>query len=215
MANTLAPLSEVGIASMAAGLLDDYHIASLDEDRPIVRFMAREFGYVRDEILQSYPWHFAKTRAVLAPESDAPAFGYSYSYVIPTDCVRLLALRYNGNHNGGDVLYEVESGKILCNVSSSLNVIYIKRESNVAKWSPLAARAFAARLAMYAATRVTGKMQYFQKAQAEFQAVMFEARVADSLERGTPESTDYKLNSLTVRGSLYGTPGIASYADSW
>jgi len=52
MANTTAPLSEVAIASMAAGILDDYTIADLDENRPITRFMAREFGYVRDEVLQ-------------------------------------------------------------------------------------------------------------------------------------------------------------------
>lgn len=204
MANTSAPLSEVAVASMAAGILDDYHISDLDEDRPITRFMAREFGVVRDEVLQLYPWHPAMARASLSPSTETPAFGWSRNYPLPSDCLRVMPLRVNGEINGADLPHEVEGGSILCNELAPLRVRYIKRLTNIALWRPLMARVLAARLAMYAASRVTGKLQYVEKARGEYQSAMYEATHADSLERGTVETygDDYS-NVLSVRGITY------------
>ncbi len=199
MADTSAPLSEVAVATMAANLLDDYRIASLDDDTPLSRFMAREFGYVRDECLQSYPWHFAVKRAALPVDNEAPAFGWTYRYTVPSDCIRLLPLRKDGAWRGDEVPYELESRKILCDVSAPLKIRYIRRVTNIAEWSPLAARAFATRLALYSATRVTGKNTYYQKCFQALKDVMWEATQNDSLERGTNEGYTQGINSLTIR----------------
>lgn len=208
MANTTAPLSEVGVASMAAGLLDDYNISDLDDNRPIVRMMAREFGYARDEVLQAYPWHPAVTRASIDPEADAPSFGWTYAYNLPDDCLFLHPLRVDGYINGAPIPYEVELGQILTDQAGPLYIRYTKRLTNIAKWRPLMARVLAARLAIYASTRVTGKIQYFEKAQTEYNRVFFEATRADALERGTIESYggsgDYGVDTFTVRGLTNG-----------
>lgn len=203
MANTTANLSEVAVASMAAGILDDFHLSDLDEDTPIARFMAREFGYVRDEVLQMYPWHVAVTRASLPVLEDAPAFGWDYAYQLPEDCLRLHPLRYEGKFSGQDVPYELESNQILTNQSGPLYIKYTKRLTNMTRWRPLMARTLASRLAMYAATRVTGKLNYYEKAAAEFGRVYFEATHADSMERGLNErvlSYNTEADSLSVRG---------------
>lgn len=202
MADTSAPLSEVAIANMAGSLLNEYPLTSLDNDTPLGRFMAREFGYTRNELLQTYPWHFAKTRALLPALSAAPAFGWTYAYNVPADCLRLLPLRENGALNGEPILYELESGQILTNYADTnggLRVHYIRRETTPSKFPPLFARALANRLAVLAAQRVTGKSQYFQTALSAYTLTLQEAMLADSLERGTPE-TQYSDTVLSVRG---------------
>ena len=200
MANTVAPLSEVGVASMAGDLLDEFNITSLDENTPAARFMARSFGYVRDETLQLYPWHFATKRALLPVLTELPEFGWDYQYNLPTDCIRVHPLKDDGLLDGVDIPHEVENNRILCDVPTEIKIRYTFRQTNLAKWRPLAARVFAARLAMYAATRITGKSEYFAKSQAEFQRAMFEATHADSLERGTQASYSLGEDVFSARG---------------
>lgn len=198
MANTSAPLSEVAIANMAAGILDDYPITSLDDETPIARIMAREFGFVRREVLAMHPWSDVKTRKLLAPMNDAPEFGWGYKYALPADCLRLLPLRENGEWEGNLIPYELESREILCNESGSLKIHYLRDETNPAKFSPLLARAFAARLAITAASRITGKMAMRERAKDEFKEALAAAQIIDSLSMGTPEG-QYRNSILDVR----------------
>lgn len=201
MANTSAALSEVGVANMAAAVLSEATITSLDDDTALARFMAREFGYQRDEFLQTYPWHFALTRAALAQNADAPAYGWTYAYQLPAACVRLLPITADGSWSGAPIAYELESRQILTDYATSnstLYVRYIRRETNLAKWSPLAARALGARLAVTASLRMTGKAQYFEKAREAYSSALWEAQQADALERGTPEPI-YTDGVLSVR----------------
>jgi len=106
--------------------------------------------------------------------------------------------------DGEPIAHEVEGGQILTDEAGPLKIRYIKRLTQISQWRPLMARVFAARLAVYAATRVTGKMQYYQKAMDEYQRLMIEAQHADSLERGTTERTSvpggYTQDVFTVRG---------------
>lgn len=205
MANTTAPYSETMIAALAGDILDEFNVDSLDDGSPFSRFLLREFGPARDEFLQLYPWHVAQTRAALPVLTEEPAFGWDYQYQLPSDCLRLLPLREDGNHNGAEIPYELEDeSKVLTNASGPLKVRYVKRLTNIAKWRPLMCRAFASRLAMYGATRMTGKQSYYQKAAVEAQRTMFEATHADSLERGTPEDYTVDGNAFSVRGLTTG-----------
>jgi hypothetical protein len=204
VANTSAPLTESGIASMAASMLDDFHITSLDDDSTLGRFMAREFGYVRDEVLESYPWHFAKSRKLLAPTpTTSDDFGWSYKYQTPTDCLRLMPIRDHGTFNAPPVPFEWESGHILTNMPPSymggLPIHYIRRETNPTKFTPLFARLLATKLSMLAATRVTGKASYYDKMTNAYRAAMQEAVMSDTLSRG-PAEDQYGDTALNVRG---------------
>jgi len=201
MANTSAPLSEVGIANMAAALLAEYPIPSLDHDSPLGRFMAREFGYVRNEMLEAYPWHFAKSRALL-PVASTPPFGFLRAYNLPADCLRLLPIRYMGRHDGELYPYEVESNQVLTDyeMNGALPIHYIRRETDPTKFTPLFARALGSRLALLCAQRVTGKASYYQVCLEAYRSALLEAYNADSLSRGTPES-QYNNEVLAVRGA--------------
>jgi hypothetical protein len=206
--DTARPLSETAIANMAAGILDEYTLLSLDDDTPVGRMMAREFGYVRDELLAAYPWAFALSRTLLAVDPVAPAFEWAYRFRLPTDCLRILPLTVNGALGGSPVDFEREGPYLLTNSggTSGLRIRYIKREVDPQMFDVLFARAFAARLAMLAATRITGKAQYYTKAQGEFEQAMWEARKADSLTRGShefvlsPWATETPGSTISVRG---------------
>lgn len=215
MANTSAPLSEIAVANFAIGILDDVALTSLDGTSSIARFMAREFGYVRDEVIALYPWSFAITRTALAPDSDAPAFGYTYSYTLPGDCIRVLPITTNGRPNSPRIEFVREGTKLLTDYGPVLYVRYLKRVTNPAEFDPLFARALGARLAVLASTRVTGKTSYKQIANQEWQEAITQATHVDALQQGyagtvetsaTPFYGDdgtnetYAPNAVSVRG---------------
>lgn len=190
---------------MAAGLLDDYQINSLADPSPLGRFMNREFGTVRREMLETYPWYWAGARAALT-ETTAPAFGWLAAYTIPEDFLGMRRL-YDPNNTTSDkpVPFEIEGNAILCNVQGGINIKYTRDLVNVALWRALPARAFASRLAMYASQRVTGKSSYFDKCQEAYKNALSEAKNADALHRGMVEdvyvSGSDGLDVVTARGS--------------
>jgi hypothetical protein len=192
---------------MAAGLLDEFHVTSLDDDSALGRYMAREFGVVRNEILEAYPWHIAMDRAVLSKLSTDPAFDWLYQYQIPSTWLRVIPPSVDGTWNDAPISYELNSGKLLCNVGPTLNAKGIRREINLAKWTALMGRAFAAKMAMYASQRVTGKAAYFDKCRTAFSDAMNEAKHVDSLTRGTQPgyySSGFDGNdSVSVRENGY------------
>lgn len=198
MANTTATLSEVAVANMAVDVIDDYPLTSLDDDTKVGRFMARNFGPARDEILQRYPWHFAKKRALVAASATAPAFGWDYAYNFPDDCLKPLPLRTDGEWNGQPIPFEVESRQILTDKSGPLKLLYIRRVTAMSQWTPLAARVLANYLALLGAQNITGKSSYAEKASALLRDSLEIAKLADTLEFGSPES-QYRYDILDVR----------------
>lgn len=196
---TTAPLSEVAIANMAIDILADQPITSLGDSTVVGRWMARNFGRVRDEVLEMYPWNGVKTRVALAADSAPPTFGWKYQYTVPADCITLLPLRYGGALNGALIPYEFESGKILTDASAPLLVRYIRRETNVAKWTALQARILASRLAFIASLTINGKAQYSQKAEKLLTDAIETSKLGDTLASGTPEQQTIQ-DIIAIRG---------------
>jgi len=66
----------------------------------------------RQELLRKHPWNFAKKRTTLYAVVTAPAFGYDYKYLLPTDFMRL---RFIGTENEGLVGkdYDLEQDQYL------------------------------------------------------------------------------------------------------
>jgi len=194
MANTTAPLSEIAIANMAATTLDDIHLNSLDEDTPLGRFVASEFGFMRDELLASHVWACAMTRKKIGRLTAAPDFGYDYQYQLPTDCLRITPPRVDGNPNGTPIPFKREGRRILTDYPAPLCLVYIKRLTNPSEMDPLFARALGQYIAVYASQRVTGKESYFSKANGLFQQAIAAAQQVNALEMGTQPS--YNTNDV-------------------
>jgi hypothetical protein len=207
MANTSAPLSETAIANFGATILDERPLTSLDDGTNYARFAAREFGYTRDELFRKHPWHFNREMALLAPNADAPAFRWQYSYTLPTGWLRLMLPRQNGDPNGGRIPYQLFKGKLYTDYGPSLPLIYGSRVTNAAEFDPLFARALGSRLAMMAAMKITGKQSYTERAAQIFASDWNDAIRVNDQEQGSHEFVDYNeeggyANALSVRGQL-------------
>ena len=201
---TTDPLDEVAVANMAIDVLDDVAIADLDQGGPVAEFMRRNFGPTRDEILQQFPWPFAKKYQYVGIDSDGPPFGWDYAYTLPTDCIEPYPIRYEGKWSGNLIVYEIVGRKIYTNHEAPLPLIYKRKVTNMAEWTPLAARVLAMQLAVYGAQNITGKRSYVEKAAGMLSAAREEARLTESLSAGTPEPQS-RHDIIDFRGRGFGT----------
>ena len=194
-----APLSDVAIANMAIDVLDDDILVSLSDDTTVGRWMNRNYGYVRDEVLEKYPWNFAKRRRLIPALEKPPEFGWDYQYELPSDCIKPLEIRTGGLHNAPPVPFEHEEGVILTNHRPPIPLIYTGRVTDPTRFTPLFARVLAMQLALYAAHSITGKSSYVQKASNLLSEAWEQARLSQSLSAGTPQSQN-RHDIIAIRG---------------
>lgn len=86
--------SEVDICNLAlANLGDNASVASLDppEGSAQAEHCARFYPIARDSLLELHDWNFATKRAQLA-QIASPWPQWTYAYVQPSDCLRVLAV---------------------------------------------------------------------------------------------------------------------------
>lgn len=119
------------------------------------KLCANLYPMVRDDLLRSHPWNCCIKRAVLAPDSVAPLFGYSHAFELPADFSRVLEA---GNSNQ-QIDYLVEGRTIQAN-TTVLELRYVFRNEVESTWDShlvaLATQAMCATLA-YPVTQSTAK----------------------------------------------------------
>lgn len=183
-------MTATDICNLALDLLKEAPISSLEDDRPIARWCNRNFATQRDGALSLANWNFAMKRASLTVDVTAPAFGWEYSYTLPTDCIRLLPLTYDGTSEGTPVAHEVEGGLVLTNMSSPLKVRYVRRAVNYDAYHPLFTDYLSARMARRMAHWLTGKTSFAQIAAAVMEQSWQEAWLTDAIEGDVPRPAD-------------------------
>jgi len=184
--------SVVDICNEAMDLLGAATITALTENSKEERLCNRRFDTVRDAVLRAHSWNVAITRASLAADSAAPAFGFSTQFTLPTDpyCLRVISF-WNANVNNdiaaydSNVMYKIEGRKILSN-ESTCSIIYIGRVTDTELYDSLLSSTIAHRLASETAYAITGSNALAQSMYSLYQARLSEARSMDALE-GYPE----------------------------
>lgn len=110
---------------------------------------------VRDDLLRSHPWNCCIKRVVLAPDAEAPAFGYSHSFELPADFSRVLEVGTSGQQ----IDYLVE-GRTIQASTTVLELRYVFRNEVESTWDAhlvaLATQAMCAALA-YPVTQSSAK----------------------------------------------------------
>lgn len=161
--------SEVDICNLALGLLGAERISALSEDDNCYT----QYPICRDACLEDMDWSFAISRFVLsAPDADAPAFGYSYRYLVPTDVLRIIEV------NGNEYPWELEGGYILTD-EASCNVKAVVRVTDVRQFSDSFCQALAARLASVLAIPVTNSKGMVEAALNIYDGFKAAAKVND------------------------------------
>ena len=167
--------STVDICNGALNQLGATTILSLTEDSKNARLCNSRYTQVRDGVFRSHPWNCLQKRIELAADTTAPAWGFSYAYTLPSDCLRLLRiLDYDSN-------YKVEGRKILSN-TSSMKILYVARVTDPNEYDELLRETLSAALGADIAFGITSNNQTAQNMYQLFQDKLRDARFVDSTE---------------------------------
>lgn len=125
-------MSAIEICNLALMKFGNLSISSITaptnkEERSCAVF----YPILRDQLVYSYPWNFAMSRADISSQvATAPAFGPTYSYTLPTDCLRVWEFY------GSDAEWLVESGQFLTDESEEIYIRYIRKVTETAYFNP-------------------------------------------------------------------------------
>ena len=190
--------SNVDIANYALNIIGASNISSFDENSKPGRLVNQRFVSVRDAVFRSHPWNCLIRRAELAQEVEAPAFGYTYQYPLPSDpyCLRVLefsngSLSYpqdNMFSNTGGPVFVIEGRKLLTDEGTA-RIKYIARVTDPQQYDASLIETLAAKLAAEIAYAITGSTTVVQLASAVYDDKMREARFVDATE-GAPQKLE-------------------------
>lgn len=185
--------SVVGICNSALQKLGETRITSLSEDTERARDCNDQYERTRDALLRRHKWNFAITREDVAADGTAPSdeSGFSYSYTLPTDCLRVLPPR---DHT---VDWSVEGRKILTNWSAPLHVRYVARITDPNEMDALFREALATQLAYDLCEKITQSNQKKAGLGEDLKHVIAEAKRAGAIEQIAEEPPEDEW--ITVR----------------
>ncbi|WP_448953071.1 hypothetical protein [Labrys neptuniae] len=177
------------ISNLALDYLDEAPLTSIDDNSAVARWFKRNFWPVAWSLMRKHPWNFASTRAMLPASATAPAFGWTYAYDVPADCLRVLPLTIDGREDSRSVDHKVEGTQILANEPAPRPVRYIRRVDNTGQFDQQFTDVLAVALAQKAAHMITGKASYAAQLGQTLQTIMQDAQAIDALE-GTPDEPE-------------------------
>jgi len=184
--------SVVDICNEAMDLLGAATITSLTENSKEARLCNRRFDTVRDAVLRAHNWNIAITRKQLAKDSDAPAFGFTNQFTLPTDpyCLRVISLHTANVDNeiapyDTQSMFKIEGRKVLTD-EGTCRIVYIGRITDTEQYDSLLSSTIASKLAAETAYAVTGSTSVSQQINVLYQQRLGEARSMDAIE-GKPD----------------------------
>ena len=186
--------STVDICNGALNQLGATAILSLTEDSKNARLCNSRYTQVRDALFRTHPWNCLQTRLELAASTDTPAWGFTYAYTLPADCLRLLRiLDYDSSHR-------VEGRKILSN-ASTMKILYISRVTDPNEYDELLRETLSAALGADIAYAITSNNTTSQNMILSYQEKLRDARFVDSTE-GQNVEQDLGMADVIDAGSF-------------
>ena len=184
--------STVQICNQALSKVGAARIIDLLDDTKNARILNAIFEVKRDAELAAHPWTFAIKRAKIPALSTAPAFGWLYSYPLPSDFLRLIEVGNETNLYDTDsgARFQVEGGSILCDEASPLQIRYVYRVTNTGLFSALFVEALACRLAAEIAEELTQNSGKRDMAWAEYKEAIKQARRVNAIEQPPNKQPD-------------------------
>ncbi|WP_256666414.1 hypothetical protein [Pseudomonas sp. FSL R10-2964] len=141
------------------------------------KLCANLYPTVRDDMLRSHPWNCAIKRAVLAPDAVAPAFGYTHSFELPADFMRVLEV----GTNGSQIDYLVE-GRTIQADTTVLELRYVFRNEVENTWDAHLVKLVTLGMAAALAYPVTQSSALQQSFEQKLEMTLKRARAVDGQE---------------------------------
>lgn len=188
--------SKVEIANIALNTIGEDPITAFTDDDKAARVINLRYESVRRAVLRAHPWNCVIARSSLAQDTATPDFGFDYQYSLPSDFLRVVRLSDPNIH------YRIEGKKLLTD-ASTVNLIYIKNETDVTKYDALLYEAVAARLAQEIAMPITNDKEMVDMANSLYESKLAEARSIDAMEEGPFQfESDLWLDSRDAVGDF-------------
>lgn len=176
--------SRVSISNRALQILGaKKRILDPDEDSANARECAVCYEPLRDALVESHPWRFARTRATLAlyagtpaVAGDSPEFDYQYAFTLPTDFVRWVLPR-DEIHD-----WEIRGDKLMTSESNVLYFNYIKRVTDPTQFPPSFAEALSADMAAAMCEAITQSNEKKADAQQRKKEALSEAKHSNAFQ---------------------------------
>tara|TARA_B100000959_G_C14752209_1_gene529676 strand:+ start:21 stop:599 length:579 start_codon:yes stop_codon:yes gene_type:complete len=190
--------SIVDICNSALNLLGASTISALTEDSKNARLCNQRFEPVRNRVFRSHNWNCLITRVQLAQDTTGPVVEYTYSYTLPTDCLRVLKI-HNGTTDSiaSNLDYKVEGRKIVTN-EGTIYLVYIALDTDPNTYDSYLAESISHQLAADLCYAITNNSTLANNYMARADERLREARFIDSTENAldtieSGEFTDARL----------------------
>lgn len=182
--------SNVQIANSALTKLGAARIMSLSDNKKEAREINAIFELRRDHLLRSYNWSFAMERTTLPALDETPAWGYSYLYQLPTDCLRVVQVDdmwvvpgladYTSGPDSEP--YKITGRRVETNIGAPLKLRYVKRITDSGSFDAAFVEVFAADLADQACEALTQSNTKREQTQHALKQALLEAVRANAIE---------------------------------
>lgn len=168
--------SKTEIANRALIKLGQPRVSNIETDSSSAAVTLNQiYSSVLQSCLQMYPWNFSVTRTDLAPDANAPSWGFNYAFTLPTDYLQLLEVK-------DDVEFRVEGGKILCDGEDVLYIKYVANITDTALFPPVFVEFFAQQLAIEASDRITDDDNLKANLMSQMSGIMQRAMATNAIE---------------------------------
>lgn len=185
----------VGICSNALLRLGADPINSFNEAEPsgsnlsTARLAANLWPTVRRQVLRGHPWNCAETRVLLSPDETAPAFGWTYRFLRPSDWLRTISVGLEPEDR-----YEyISEGAYLLSNESSLPLRYVFDNENPATYDASLVAALEVSMAAAMAYPVTKSTSLAQEMMAIARTQLGDARTADGQDDPAATLGDFPI----------------------
>ena len=169
--------SKTSLCNLALRRVGEKTIQSLDEGTKQSDLCNELYEPVMEQVLAMHNWNFALQRAELAQSTTSPAYGWVYSYPLPTSpkCLRVIRME--------DTDYEfVVEGRNLLTDEGTCKILYVGMVDDPSTMSPLAQKVFYLSMAVEMAFTLTATNTVLNGLYDQLQAAISEARCMDALE---------------------------------
>jgi hypothetical protein len=164
-------MTETGIANLVLSHLGASGITSINDATPEAEAIRDAWAGVRDGLIRSHRWNFAKKIATLTPTT------WGVSYQLPSDCLRILTV--NGVEQSGTLEEGAEIiGKELFVAADECEVVYLRQVANPEEWDSLFTLVFAYELAAACGPRLANGSMTIAQTMREGARYQLQAAVA-------------------------------------
>ena len=167
--------SVIQICNSALNQLGAGSITALTENSKNARLCNERYETVRDAVYRSHPWNCLIKRVQLAQDSATPAWGFSFQYTLPSDCLRVLQIK------DYDADYKIEGRKLLINISE-VYLLYSAQITDVNELDVLLRETISAGIASDIAYAITSNLQVAKLMTEKYSLKLSEARHTDASE---------------------------------